>query len=180
MNNKSSIYRLTLYGLMTALTCILGPISIPIGPVPISLTIFIICLSVYLVGMKGALISCCLYLLLGAFGLPVFSGFQGGLAKLTGPTGGYLIGFILLALISGIFYEKSNGKLITTVIGMLLGIAAAYTLGTLWFIHLMECEPGYALTVCVLPFIPIDICKVIAATLLGNLIRKPLVRQGLI
>lgn len=180
MESKTKIYRITLYALMCALMCIFGPISIPIGPIPISLTIFIICLSVYLTGMKGTVISYCLYLLLGAFGLPVFSGYQGGLAKLAGPTGGYLIGFIPLALISGFVFEKSKENMIATVIAMIIGIAVDYTLGTIWFVHLMDCEIGYALSVCVIPFIPVDIGKVIVATILGRLIRKPLVRQGLI
>ena len=101
MKNRSSIYQLTTCALMVALMCVLGPMSIPIGPVPVSFTNLVIYLAVYLLGMKGATISCLVYLLLGAVGLPVFSGYQGGLAKLTGPTGGYLVGFILMALICG-------------------------------------------------------------------------------
>ncbi len=180
MENKTKIYAITTYAIVAALLCIFGPISIPIGPIPVSLTILIICLSVYLAGMKGALISYVAYLLLGVFGLPVFSGYQGGLAKLVGPTGGYLIGFIPLAIISGIFFEKSKGNLIWTVIGMVIGIAVDYVLGTAWFVIQMDCEIGYALSVCVIPFIPIDLTKVAIANLLGRLVRKPLLRTGLI
>ena len=180
MENKTKIYTLTTYAIVAALLCIFGPISIPIGPIPVSLTILIICLSVYLVGMKGAVISYCIYLLLGAFGLPVFSGYQGGLAKLAGPTGGYLIGFIPLALISGFFFEKTKGNLIWTVIGMIIGIAVDYVFGTAWFVIQMDCEIGYALSVCVIPFIPIDLAKVVIANILGKLVRKPLLKAGLV
>ena len=75
---------------MAAVTCILAPLSVPIGPVPISLTNFAIYLSLYLLDWKKGTLSYLIYLLLGLVGLPVFSGFTGGLAKLAGPTGGYI------------------------------------------------------------------------------------------
>lgn len=90
-------------GLMTAVTCILGPLSLPLpfSPVPITLTNFAVFLSIYILGMKYGTISLLIYLALGTIGLPVFSSFSGGLGKLAGPTGGYLFGFIFLALIHG-------------------------------------------------------------------------------
>ena len=102
------IQDLTLIALMAALTCILGPMSItlPFTPVPISFTNLVIYFAVMVIGMKRGTISYLVYLLIGAVGLPVFSGFSGGLAKLAGPTGGYLVGFIFLALISGFFVVK--------------------------------------------------------------------------
>ena len=92
------IQDLTLIALMAALTCILGPMSIalPFTPVPISFTNLVIYFSIMVIGMKRGTISYLVYLLIGAVGLPVFSGFSGGLAKLAGPTGGYLVGFIFL------------------------------------------------------------------------------------
>ena len=87
--------------LFTAITCILAPLSIPIpiSPVPITLTNLVLFISLYILSWKEALISYILYLLLGICGLPVFSGFSGGIGKLAGPTGGYLAGFIFLILI---------------------------------------------------------------------------------
>ena len=180
MDNSAKIRKITTYAMMSALMCICGPLSIPIGPIPVSLTIFIICLAVYIIGMKGTLISYSIYLLLGLVGLPVFSGFQGGPAKLAGPTGGYLIGFIALAFISGLIFEKSNGNTVLTLIGMILGIAVDYVFGTMWFMHQTHMGLAEALGVCVIPFIPIDLCKAAVATVLGRLIRKPLLKQGLI
>lgn len=89
---KTSTYAMVVTALMAAVTCILAPLSVPIGPVPISLTNFAIYLSLYLLDWKKGTLSYLIYLLLGLVGLPVFSGFTGGLAKLAGPTGGYIIG----------------------------------------------------------------------------------------
>ena len=94
--SRSKTYEITITALMTAVTCILAPMSIPIGPVPISFTNLAIYLSLYLLGWKKGTISYLIYLLIGLVGLPVFSGFTGGPAKLAGPTGGYIIGFIVL------------------------------------------------------------------------------------
>ena len=126
------IQDLTLIALMAALTCILGPMSItlPFTPVPISFTNLVIYFAVMVIGMKRGTISYLVYLLIGAVGLPVFSGFSGGLAKLAGPTGGYLVGFIFLALISGFFVEKFSGNIVMAVIGMVLGTAVCYVFGT--------------------------------------------------
>ena len=95
----TNTYAMAVTALMTAVTCILAPLSIPIGPVPISLTNFAIYLSLYLLDWKKGTVSYILYLLLGLVGLPVFSGFTGGIGKLAGPTGGYIIGFIPMAII---------------------------------------------------------------------------------
>lgn len=180
MKNRSSIYQLTTCALMVALMCVLGPMSIPIGPVPVSFTNLVIYLTVYLLGMKGATISCLVYLLLGAVGLPVFSGYQGGLAKLTGPTGGYLVGFILMALICGFVMEKSRAKTVVTCLGMVVGTLVAYLFGTVWFVVEMQCDVWYALTVCVFPFIPFDLAKIVIAAALGKVIRIALVKSNLL
>ena len=103
-----STAQMTVTALMTAITCILAPMAlpIPVSPVPISLTNLVIFFMAYILGTKLSVASYVLYLLLGTVGLPVFSGFSGGVGKLLGPTGGYLIGFIFLAAISGFFVEK--------------------------------------------------------------------------
>lgn len=180
MKNGSMIYQLTTCALMAALMCVLGPMSIPIGPIPVSFTNLVIYLTVYLLGMKGATISYLIYLLLGAAGLPVFSGYQGGLAKLAGPTGGYLIGFILMALICGFIMEKSHVNTVVTIVGMIAATLIAYLFGTIWFVLQMECDVWYALTVCVFPFIPFDIAKVLIATALGKTLRKVLSQSNLL
>ena len=96
---------MVIIGVMAAVTCILGPLSlaIPVSPVPISLTNLAVYFAVYVLGMKKGTISYLIYLLIGLIGLPVFSAFTGGPAKLFGPTGGYLIGFAFMAAICGFF-----------------------------------------------------------------------------
>ena len=89
-----STRQLAVIGVMTAVTCILAPFSLPIGPVPISLTNLAIYFSLYVLGTKYGCVSYLVYLLIGFIGVPVFSGFTSGPGKLLGPTGGYLIGFM--------------------------------------------------------------------------------------
>lgn len=176
---KLTTYQMAVCAIMAALMCILGPMSVPIGPVPVSFTNLVIYIAVILLGTRFSTISYVIYLLLGMVGLPVFSGFQGGLAKLAGPTGGYLIGFILMAIISGIFYEKSNGRNVLTGVGMVAGTLVAYIFGTVWFVVQMKCDVAYALSVCVFPFIPFDLMKIVIAIFLGKTIKKALVKAGL-
>ena len=123
-----STAQMTVTALMTAITCILAPMAlpIPISPVPISLTNLVIFFMAYILGMKLSVASYVLYLLLGTVGLPVFSGFSGGVGKLLGPTGGYLIGFIFLAAIAGFFVEKFPAKIYMHVVGMIIGMAICY------------------------------------------------------
>ena len=152
---KTSTYAMVVTALMAAVTCILAPLSVPIGPVPISLTNFAI------------------YLLLGLVGLPVFSGFTGGLAKLAGPTGGYIIGFIPMAIIAGIVIDKFTNRGIQ-ILGMIVGTAICYAFGTAWFCFQSGYTVGAALAVCVIPFIPADLCKMIIAMIIGPMVRKRL------
>lgn len=177
---KQTTYQLCTCALMAALMCILGPMSVPIGPVPVSLTNLVIYIAVYLLGTREATISFLVYLLLGTAGLPVFSGYQGGIAKLAGPTGGYLIGFIFMTIICGIVMKLSKVNPYITALGMVVGTLVAYLFGTVWFVVMMKCEVSYALTVCVYPFIPFDLAKIVIATILGKAIRTGLKKSGLL
>lgn len=180
--NRSNIYALTSYALVTALICIFAPMSVPIGPIPISLTNLVLYFAIYITGSKGTTISFIVYLLLGIVGLPVFSGYSGGLGKFVGPTGGYLVGFIFITVLSGIIFERSKGKLRIplTILSMVISTGICYIFGTLWFIKQMDCDFSYALSVCVYPFIPFDLGKIGIGTLLGLSVRAPLLKQGLI
>lgn len=177
---QSRTYELAVCAIFAALMCILGPMSIPIGPVPISFTNLVIYLAVYVLGKKRATISYLVYLLLGCFGLPVFSGFTGGFAKLAGPTGGYLIGFIFMAWICGWGMEKTKGQIVLTGIGMITGTAVAYLFGTVWFVLMMHCGVVYALGICVIPFIPFDLIKIVIASVLGKALYRALFKAKLL
>ena len=162
----TNTYAMAVTALMTAVTCILAPLSIPIGPVPISLTNFAIYLALYLLDWKKGTVSYIIYLLLGLVGLPVFSGFTGGLGKLAGPTGGYIIGFIPMAIIAGIVIDKFSQRWIQ-ILGMIIGTA-------IWFCVQAGYTVSAALAVCVIPFIPADLIKMVIAMIIGPEIRKRL------
>ena len=166
-NNK--IQNLTLTALMAAILCIAGPIVIPIGMVPMSFANMAIYLTIILLDKKRATISVAIYLLIGFVGLPVFAGFSGGAGKLLGPTGGYLIGYLVLSLIAGTILEKvEKSKLLALATGTL----GLYAVGTIWLMLQSNLTFITALSVGVLPFIIFDVIKIIAAVALGNSIKK--------
>ena len=167
-----------LIGVLAALLCIGAPFTVPIGPIPISLASFVVYLAGALLGWKRGTLAVVVYLLLGAVGLPVFSGFQGGLQKLAGVTGGFLIGYIPCALITGAFADHAKDKKWMVPVGMVLGTAALYALGTIWFMVQTHNPLGAALGACVIPFLPGDAIKIAAATVLTLALRKRL--EGLI
>lgn len=181
MKNTKTL-TLTLIALMAAITCILGPLSlsIPISPVPISFTNLAIYFTVMILGWKKGTASYLIYLFIGLAGVPVFSAFTAGPAKLLGPTGGYLIGFIFLALISGFFIEKWRGKIYMYIIGMVLGTAVMYAFGTVWLAYQASLSFGAALMAGVIPYLPGDAVKILLGVFVGNGIHKRLMRAGLI
>lgn len=178
-NRQINTRQLTLIGVMAAVTCILGPLSLPIGVVPISLTNLVIYFAIYALGGKRGTLSYIVYLFIGLVGLPVFSGFSGGFPKLFGPTGGYLIGFVFMAFISGIFIDKFSKKIYMCFLGMVLGTIVTYIFGTAWLAYEAHMAFNKALAVGVLPFIPGDIVKITIASLIGPQIRKRLITTGL-
>lgn len=180
--SKFSIKDLTLIALMTAVTCVLGPLSIPIpvSPVPISFTNLAIYLTVMLLGWKRGTISYIVYLFIGLVGVPVFSAFTAGPQKLLGPTGGYLIGFIFMAIIAGLFIEKFDGKIPMYFVGMVLGTIVTYAFGSAWLAYEAGMTFKAAIVAGVLFYIPGDVAKMIIAAVLGGVIRKRLKRADLI
>lgn len=170
---RSRIQALTLTALMTAVTCVLAPFSLSIGPVPISLTNLVIFFSVYLLGWKRAAMSTAAYLLIGLIGLPVFSGFAGGPGKLLGPTGGYLIGFVPMAVIAGLLLRRTERRALQ-FLAMAAGMAVCYAFGTVWFCAVMDATAAAALGACVLPFVPFDAVKILIALSLCPVIKKRL------
>ena len=178
-NSKSKVYQMAIIGLMAAVISILGPLSIPIGLVPISLTNFAIFISLYSLGMKKGTMSVIIYLLVGLAGLPVFSGFEGGASKLLGPTGGYLIGFIPMALVAGFFIDRFFNKWYMCILGMILGSAVCYTLGTSWLAYQANLSASTALAAGGIPFIAGDLAKIILAAYIGPKLRERLIKADL-
>lgn len=175
-----SVSNMALIAVMTAATCILAPLSIQLGAIPISLTTLVIYFSLYLLGTKKATISYLVYMLLGICGLPVFSGFTGGIAKLFSNTGGYIIGFLFMAVIAGLMIEKFPKQYVLHVLGMIVGTLVCYAFGTAWFMFLTKTTLMAALVACVFPFLLWDFLKILLAVLVAPHIRKALNKAGLL
>lgn len=179
---NQKIYHMVTCALMAAVLCVLCPMTVQIGAIPISLINFVVFLTVILLGGKWAFVSYTVFFLLGAAGLPVFSGYSGGLAKIAGPTGGYLVGYFLLIPIAGLFLRHGKGKIryLISGAGMVLGMLVVYLLGTVWYMVLTQCTASYAIATCVAPFALLDLGKLVVALIVGNLIRDRLIRARLI
>ena len=179
-NTKTA--NLTMIGLMTAILCIMGPMSlvIPISPVPISLTNLAIYLAVILLGMRRGTIVTLVYLFIGFVGVPVFSAFTAGPGKLIGPTGGYLIGFIFLALIAGYAVDRFPGKIGWTALGMAIGTLVLYILGTAWLAYSAGMTFSQALFAGVIPFVLGDAIKIALAIMIGFPVKKRLIQAGIL
>ncbi len=159
-----SVRSMVFTAIMAALLCIAAPFSLPIpSAVPLSLATFMIYLIGALLGRAKGTAAVGVYILIGAVGLPVFSGFMGGFAHVAGVTGGYIIGYIPCVFLTGLFTELSCGKLRGIVTGMTLGTLALYAFGTIWFMLFTGSELTAALTGCVMPFLPFDVLKMIVA-----------------
>lgn len=170
---------LTLTAVLTAMLCILGPVTLPLGAVPLSLTTGLLMLMALLLGTKRALFCCLSYLLLGLLGLPVFSGFRGGAGMLLGPTGGFLLGYLPLTACCGIACGKTNKRLLQAL-AFLLGTSLLYLTGTAWYAYQAGVTFPAALPVCMLPFIPGDVLKIIAVLTLGPHIQRRLKQASLL
>ena len=177
-----NVKQLALTGLMAAVICVLGPLalSIPVSPVPISLGTLAIYFVASVAGMKTGTLSVVIYILLGLAGVPVFTGFTGGVGKLFGPTGGYIIGYLFMALICGFFADKFGRQLPVYFLGMILGTVTCYLFGTIWLGYQMDMTFPQALAAGVLPYIGGDLLKLVLAMALGIQIRKRLLKAGLI
>ncbi len=177
---KMTVLTITRVALSAAIICILGPLSlsIPVSPVPISLGILGVFLAVYVNGWLYGTLSCLIYLLIGFAGMPVFTGFTAGLTKLGGPTGGYLIGYIPLALIAGFFITRFEKKIPLHVLGMVLGTIVCYLFGTMWLKVSYQMSFSAALMAGVVPYIPADLAKMAIAIGIGIPVRSALRRIG--
>lgn len=167
-----SIVDLVMTALMAATMCVLGPFTFPLGPVPISLGSLGVYLSILLLGRKRGIQSIVIYLLLGLVGIPVFSGFSAGANILFGPTGGYLMGYLFLAMVSGWYLEKHKNGIKNEALALVLGTVGLYVWGTLWLLLITGIDWKSALVYGVLSFLLPDGLKIIIAIYLVRRIRK--------
>lgn len=169
MNMKTKV--LTTSAMFVALTAICSQIQIPLPMVPINLALFAVYLAGTILGPKYGTLSILTYILLGGIGAPVFAGFSGGFGKIVGPTGGYIIGYILVALIVGLITMKFGYSWWKLSLAMILGLFACYFVGTAWFMYITGNSLAVSMTYCVIPFLPGDAIKIILATALTMRLR---------
>lgn len=158
--------------LFAALTAVCSQLSVPIQPVPINLALFAVYMAGALLGGGRGAISQIVFLLIGAAGVPVFAGFRGGLQVLAGPTGGYIVGYVAAALITGAVIKRLGAKPFAVALACLMGLIACYALGTAWYCLESSTAPIAALATCVVPFLPGDAVKILAVALLAPRVKK--------
>lgn len=153
---------LTFCAMFAALTAVCSQISVPLPMIPLNLALFSVFLCGALLGPALGTASQLVFLLLGVAGAPVFAGFRGGPSVLVGPTGGYLIGYLTAALLTGLLARRGCG--FWRLCGaMAVGLVVCYAFGTAWFLVLTGKTLAAALSMCVLPFLPGDALKIAGA-----------------
>ncbi|MCA1688418.1 MAG: biotin transporter BioY [Actinobacteria bacterium] len=163
---------ITRVALMAAVTAVAAQIAIPIPPVPFTLQVLAVILSGLLLGPRYGALAQAVYVLVGAVGVPVFSGFSGGLGVILGPRGGYLISYPIAAAIAGLAVPAVAGAARRRALsfGFLWGCAALaviYALGATWLAAVTDLPFAVVLVQGVLIFVPFDLIKVALATLVA-------------
>lgn len=177
--NFLNIRIMTLTAVMTAIICIVSPFSVPVGLIPISFCNFMLCLAVTVFGGKIGTLCCVLYLLIGGIGVPVFSGFMGGVGRIIGPTGGYLIGYIPMTVLAGLTVDRTDNRLIQ-ILGMILATALMYVFGSVWLSKQAGIGFYEAVSVGVAPFVVWDIVKIVVGVMIGRELKKQLKKSGIL
>ena len=173
--DSSKQLRMTVYAsLFAALTAVGAFLAIPIGPVPIVLQNMFVYLAGLLLGARWGLASVGVYLLAGACGLPVFAGGLGGLGRLIGPTGGYLIGYLPAVFLIGKISERVQPRMVYDVLAMICGTLILYACGVSWLKIVSGMPPAKALAVGMYPFLIGDALKIAAAAVIARALRPVL------
>ena len=176
---KDSIFMMAVTAVMAALIAVVAPFSIPAGQVSFTLCTLLLYLSPYILGWKRAALATLIYIMLGMVGMPVFSGFKGGFGVLAGPTGGYILGYIPMVIVGGLFIKLFPRNRALQFAGMVLATAVLYALGTAMFCVQMQATLEVALINCVFPFIPFDLGKMAVVIVFGPLLQERLAKAGI-
>ncbi|MEA5059462.1 MAG: biotin transporter BioY [Clostridia bacterium] len=173
---RLSLRPLLLCALFTALMVICSQLVIPLPMVPISMALLAVYLTGAILGPRLGAVSMGVYALLGLVGVPVFASFGAGPGILFGKTGGYVLGYILAAFLTGLLTRKRTDYG-TMCLAMALGTLACYAFGTAWFMAVTGLDLWTSLGYCVLPFIPGDAVKILMAAFLAKRLRPQVERM---
>lgn len=164
MECKNQLQKYVMTGVCAALLAVLSQISIPLPTgIPVTLQTFAVALCGYILGPALGTLSVLVYLALGAVGLPVFAGFSGGVGFFAGLAGGYLWGFLFMALLCGLGAWRSN-KALAIALGV-AGLAACHLCGAVQFALLMSTSFVQALLTASVPYLVKDVVSVVLAYL---------------
>ena len=164
---------LTLVSLFAALTSVGAFISIPLGPVPLTLQTLFVLISGYVLGAKKAALSQLVYIALGLVGLPIFSGFSGGIQTILKPSFGFLIGFVASAFVVG-YISRNNRSFFGYLLAGALGTVVIYTIGIPYMAFILNTvmDSGLSLErilqIGIIAFLPGDTVKLVIAAYLGK------------
>ena len=166
---------MALCGLFTAVLTVCAWIAIPFGDSVITLQTFGVFLTLALLGGKRGTLTVLVYLLLGAIGAPVFSGFRGGLGALLGTTGGYIFGFMLTSLCYWMLTSIKNTPALR-LMAMILGLLLCYGCGSYWYLARYlsagTASLGAVLLKCVVPYLIPDALKLALAWFLSKRLKR--------
>ena len=172
-SSLNRLQRLTLCALFAALLCVLSPLAIPIGPIPLSLGLLGVLLTAVVLPPAMSLTSVSVFLALGLLGLPVFALGTGGAVALLSPTGGFLWSYPILAPLVSHLARRTNHPLRLTL-ACAVALPICYLCGTLQYCLVAQVPPLAALSTAVLPFLPFDLIKLPLAAYVGKLLRHHL------
>lgn len=168
-NNKT--ITIVTCAVLAAVLSVSAQVSIPLpSGIPVTLQTFAVALCASLGGLFAGTVSVLVYILLGSFGLPVFSSFRGGLSIVLGPTGGFIIGFLPFAVLCGLDIKNRFAKTAVSVSGLLI----CHLLGIIQYAVLSKTGFVQSMMIVSLPFIVKDIISVAAAQALAISIKKAL------
>lgn len=158
--------------LFAAIIALCSQLTVPVPPIPFNMALFGVWLCAALFGGRLAALCTAVYLAVGAVGLPVFSGFQGGLQTLAGPTGGFLLSYPVSAAVCGALINRARSRFPVYPAAMALGCAVCYGAGSGWYAFTTSTPFPAALAACVLPFIIPDILKIALASVISYRLNK--------
>ncbi len=180
---RGKTYDMVYIGIFAVLIAVCSWISIP-AAVPFTLQTFGVFMAVEVLGGKRGTMAVLVYILMGAVGIPVFAGFQGGIGVIFNTTGGYIVGFLCSALIVWAAESLFGKKPLVRLLSMAAGLIACYALGTIWFMVVYGRTTGAVglMTVlgwCVIPFIIPDLVKIGLAYVISRKIRGVMAGMGI-
>lgn len=181
MDTKTKIKKLVITSLFAAIIAVVSPHAFFVGVVPTTLSVFAVLLCGALLPPGMAFSAVALYIAVGAAGLPVFSGYRGGIAHLLGATGGYIVSYPFMALAMSLSVKAAGGRKIFALgAGCAAAMLLCYGFGTVWYAVLAGISFADALKICVLPFVPVDIAKAAGASALAAVMaRIPVINKEL-